>query len=138
MTLHKINLETSQHQQMIDISSHVNAAVQYAVKHNNFLDGLVLVYCPHTTAAITINENADPDVRHDLLMRLEDLYPWHHSGDQHGEGNSAAHLKASTLGASQMIPVRKGQMLLGTWQGIYFCEFDGPRSRSFFIKLIQG
>jgi len=138
LALHKINIETSQHQEMIDISTYVTAAVQCAVKQDNFQEGLVLVYCPHTTAAITINENADPDVRHDLLLRLEELHPWQHSGDRHGEGNSAAHLKASTLGASQMIPVSKGRLLLGTWQGIYFCEFDGPRPRTFYIKLIQG
>lgn len=138
MTLHKINLQTSQQQQMIDISSYVQAAVQSAAKQANFLEGLVLVYCPHTTAAITINENADPDVRHDLLMRLDELYPIKHPGDLHEEGNSAAHLKASTLGASQTVPVSRGHMLLGTWQGIYFCEFDGPRQRSFFIKLIQN
>lgn len=138
MTLHKISIQTSQPQQMIDISSHVHAAVKCAVKQEKFQEGLVVVYCPHTTAAITINENADPDVKHDLLMRLDELHPINHPGDQHEEGNSAAHLKASTLGASQVIPVSQGHTLLGTWQGIYFCEFDGPRARKFYIKLIQG
>ncbi len=131
MSLHKINLKTVQHQEMIEIT----ARVQEVISQENMAEGIVLVYCPHTTAAITINENADPDVRHDLLMRLDDLYPWFHPGDCHGEGNSAAHLKASTIGLSQLVPVTDGRMILGTWQGIYFCEFDGPRQRSFYIKV---
>ena len=86
-------------------------------------------------AISTINENADPDVVHDVLKRLDEIYPWTHPGDKHGEGNSAAHLKASTIGASELIPVIEGRLLLGTWQGIYFCEFDGPRQRSFYVKV---
>lgn len=129
--LHQVKLLTGQHEQMIDITSQV----QDLVRQVQVTSGMVLVYCPHTTAGITINENADPDVVHDILMRLDELYPWTHRGYLHGEGNSAAHLKASTIGMSQFIPVVDGRLLLGTWQGIYFCEFDGPRQRSFYVKV---
>lgn len=129
--LHQVKLLTGQHEQMIDITSQV----QDVIRQEKVTNGMVLVYCPHTTAGITINENADPDVVHDILMRLDELYPWTHPGYLHGEGNSAAHLKASTIGMSQLIPVADGRLLLGTWQGIYFCEFDGPRQRSFYVKV---
>ncbi|MGS0763649.1 secondary thiamine-phosphate synthase enzyme YjbQ [Syntrophomonas curvata] len=129
--LHRVKLTTGQHAQMIDIT----AQVQDAVRQEGVTEGMVLVYCPHTTAGITVNENADPDVVHDILMRLNELYPWKHPGYNHGEGNSAAHLKASTIGISQLVPVADGRLLLGTWQGIYFCEFDGPRQRSFYVKV---
>lgn len=129
--LHKVKLQTGKHAQMIDITAHI----QGLIKQEKVETGMALVYCPHTTAAITINENADPDVVHDILMRLEEMYPWTHSGDRHGEGNSAAHLKSSTIGASQLIPIADGRLLLGTWQGIYFCEFDGPRQRHFYVKV---
>lgn len=131
--LHKVKLQTGKHAQMIDIT----AQVQGIITQEKIDTGMVLVYCPHTTAAITINENADPDVIHDILMRLEEMYPWTHAGDRHGEGNSAAHLKSSTIGASQLIPIAEGRLVLGTWQGIYFCEFDGPRQRYFYVK-VQG
>lgn len=130
--LHRIKLATRQQAQMIDIT----AQVQEAVRQEKATEGMVLVFCPHTTAAITINENADPDVVRDILMRLDELYPWEHKGYRHSEGNSAAHLKASTIGSSQFIPISAGQLVLGTWQGIYFCEFDGPRQRSFFVKIV--
>jgi secondary thiamine-phosphate synthase enzyme len=118
---------------MIDIT----AQVQCIIKQNEIAEGMALVYCPHTTAAITINENADPDVVHDMLMTLNKIYPWTSPDYSHDEGNSAAHLKASTIGSSQLIPITKGKLLLGTWQGVYFCEFDGPRQRSFYLKLQQ-
>ncbi len=130
--LHKLQIQTEQHTQMIDITRNI----QDIIKQERIEEGMVLVYCPHTTAAITINENADPDVVHDILLRLNELYPWTHPGDRHGEGNSAAHLKASTIGTSELIPVSAGRLLLGTWQGVYFCEFDGPRPRSFYIKVV--
>ncbi|MEN6327969.1 MAG: secondary thiamine-phosphate synthase enzyme YjbQ [Syntrophomonas sp.] len=129
--LHQVKLQTGRHQQMLDIT----AQVQDIVTLEGIAEGFVQVYCPHTTAAVTINENADPDVVHDILMRLDEMYPWQHPGDKHGEGNSAAHLKASTIGASEMVPVSNGRLRLGTWQGIYFCEFDGPRSRTFYVKV---
>lgn len=132
--LHKVKLQTEKHQQMLDIT----AQVQDIIRQEAIQEGLVVIYCPHTTAAITINENADPDVVHDILLRLEEMYPWHHPRDRHGEGNSAAHLKASTLGSSELIPITAGRLALGTWQGIYFCEFDGPRQRTCYVKVIAG
>ncbi|MFE8700625.1 secondary thiamine-phosphate synthase enzyme YjbQ [Cytobacillus sp. FJAT-54145] len=116
---------------MIEVTQQVQDFVsEYQIK-----SGAVIVYCPHTTAGITINENADPDVKRDMLRRFDEVYPWDHELDRHMEGNTAAHMKASTVGASQHIIVTDGRLLLGTWQGVYFCEFDGPRTRSFYVKL---
>lgn len=134
MLLHKVKLTTGKHDQMLDIT----AQVQNIITQEQVQEGIALVYCPHTTAAITINENADPDVVHDIMLRLEEMYPWNHPRDRHGEGNSAAHLKASTLGSSELIPITAGCLVLGTWQGIYFCEFDGPRQRNCYVKVISG
>ena len=97
--------------------------------------GIAVVYCPHTTAGITINENADPDVVHDLLIGLNKAFP-DRAEFRHDEGNSAAHLKASTLGSSVTVIIEKGKSVLGTWQGIYFCEFDPPRNRKFYVKVM--
>ena len=97
--------------------------------------GMAVVYCPHTTAGITINENADPDVKHDLLLGLREAFPDRREF-RHAEGNSAAHLKSSCVGASQLVLIEDGHLLLGTWQGIYFCEFDGPRTRRFYVKVL--
>ena len=106
------------------------------LRESGIRDGLCVVYCPHTTAGITINENADPDVVRDLIFALEKTYP-DRAEFRHAEGNSAAHLRASAMGSSATIPVHGGKLLLGTWQGIYFCEFDGPRARRFYVQ-IQG
>ncbi len=97
--------------------------------------GVCNLFCQHTTAALTINENADPDVVRDVDQHLEQLIPWRNPEYQHMEGNSAAHIKSSLLGPSLTVPVENGKMLLGTWQSIYFCEFDGPRSRKVTIQL---
>lgn len=129
----KRSLQTNKRDQMIEITKDV----QQYIQGQRVKNGTVLVYCPHTTAGITINENADPDVVHDMLMRLDEVYPWEHPKYRHMEGNSASHLKASTVGASQTIIVEDRKLLLGTWQGIYFCEFDGPRNRNYFIKVIE-
>ena len=107
-----------------------------ALRESRIANGLCVVYCPHTTAGITINENADPDVVRDLIFALEKTYP-DRAEFRHSEGNSASHLKASVIGSSVTIPVRNGRLLLGTWQGVYFCEFDGPRARRFYVQ-IQG
>jgi secondary thiamine-phosphate synthase enzyme len=116
---------------MIDITSKVKSIVgQSGIK-----DGQALVFCPHTTAAITINENADPSVVDDILLTLEELIPQHRRGYRHSEGNSDAHVKSSLVGASVHLIIKNGDLLLGTWQGIYFCEFDGPRSRSFHMQI---
>jgi secondary thiamine-phosphate synthase enzyme len=112
----------------------ITAQVREAVRQSQVTDGLCLVYCPHTTAAITLNENADPDVVHDLLLALDRTYP-DRPEFRHSEGNSAAHLKSSCVGGSVTIPVAAGQLVLGTWQGVYFCEFDGPRTRRFLVQV---
>jgi secondary thiamine-phosphate synthase enzyme len=121
---------TKSRNQMIDITARVEAIVDKA----GIKDGDVTVYCPHTTAGVTINENADPDVGHDILLTLSELIPAGQPGYQHSEGNSDAHCKSSIVGCSKQILVKDGRLLLGTWQGIYFCEFDGPRSRKVFVQ----
>jgi len=114
----------------------VTNQVREALNESGVRDGSCLVYCPHTTAGITINENADPDVVRDLVFALEKAYP-DRPEFRHCEGNSAAHLKASVIGGSATVPVKDGRLMLGVWQGVYFCEFDGPRSRRFFVQ-VQG
>lgn len=113
----------------------ITAQVKIAVRESGVEEGLCVVYCPHTTAAITINENADPDVVRDLKLALADTFPDRREF-KHAEGNSAAHLKSSVIGASETIPVTGGAMALGTWQGIYFCEFDGPRHRKVYVQVV--
>lgn len=130
----KCKLKTNKRDEMIDITQEVQSIVQ----KENIEHGIVIVYCPHTTAGITINENADPDVVTDMLMRLDEVYPWHHPKYRHMEGNSAAHLKASTVGSSATVIIESGRLILGKWQGIYFCEFDGPRDRTYYVKVIKG
>jgi secondary thiamine-phosphate synthase enzyme len=124
-----LNLTTQKRCEMLDITREVQKAVTAAgISH-----GVVRLWVPHTTAAITINECADPDVPHDLLLALERMVPANQPGFRHGEGNSDAHLKSSMVGCSITIPVVDGQLLLGTWQGVFFCEFDGPRSRKLHV-----
>ena len=115
----------------------ITAKVREAITKSGVVNGICIVYCPHTTAGITINENADPDVIHDLLLGLDRAFPDRREF-LHAEGNSTAHLKASCMGASQTIIINEGRPLLGTWQGIYFCEFDGPRNRRFYVKTISS
>lgn len=128
-----LSVKTDRHTQMKDITS----LVRDAVRESGVKDGLCIVFIPHTTAAVTINENADPDVVRDLNMELGKIIPWE-DGYSHMEGNSAAHLKSSLVGASEKIIIENGRLLLGTWQGIYFCEYDGPRQRKAIIKIIEG
>ncbi|MBP2000540.1 secondary thiamine-phosphate synthase enzyme [Paenibacillus shirakamiensis] len=125
---------TSQRDEMREITRDI----RNAVKQTGIQEGLAVIYCPHTTAGIAINENADPDVKHDVLMRLDEVYPWQHPQYQHAEGNTASHLKSITSGPSQTVIIHQGELQLGRWQGIYFCEFDGPRQREFFLKCIEG
>ena len=108
------------------------------VKESGVAQGICLVYVPHTTAAVTINENADPDVKHDMLKKLSAMVPEREGYYRHGEGNSDSHVKAALLGPSVMLIVEGGRLVLGTWQGIYFCEFDGPRERTFHVKVMAG
>lgn len=132
--MHTLTISTQRRDEMIDITHKI---VQY-IQSTGVSDGQVLVYCPHTTAGITINENADPDVVRDVLRRLDEQYPWHHELDRHAEGNTAAHLKAITTGSSANVIIHGGKLVLGIWQGIYLCEFDGPRTRQVIIKVIKG
>jgi len=113
----------------------ITRAVVDAVRKSGLEAGLCVVYCPHTTAGITINENADPDVVKDVLHGLDKAFP-DRSEFCHAEGNSAAHLKASCIGSSVTLIVEKGTPVLGTWQGVYFCEFDGPRERKYHVKIL--
>ncbi|MCE7791456.1 secondary thiamine-phosphate synthase enzyme YjbQ [Salipaludibacillus sp. CUR1] len=132
--LKKLSLSTGSRDEMQDITNEV----QRVLDESGVNSGVVYVYCAHTTGGITINENADPDVKRDMIMRWDEVYPWHHEQYRHAEGNTASHLKASTVGASQAVIIDNGKLILGTWQGIYFCEFDGPRQRNVYIKVIEG
>lgn len=126
----KIDVSTRSRTEFIDITSRISDEL----KKTGVQNGACYVYMPHTTAGLTINENADPDVTRDILAGLTRLVPV--KGDyRHAEGNSDAHIKASLMGFSQMIPVIDGHLALGTWQGIYFCEFDGPRNRHFLVGV---
>lgn len=113
----------------------ITSNVERAIKESGVTDGICTVFCPHTTAGVTINENADPDVVRDLLFALDKIYP-DREEFRHAEGNSSAHLKASVMGSSITVIVEKGKLILGTWQGIYFCEFDGPRIRKYYVKVM--
>ncbi len=117
--------------EMVDITQQVARIVAAS----GIAGGEVVVYCPHTTAAITINENADPDVVHDILMTLDELLPQARAGYRHAEGNSDAHVKSSLVGCSETIILKGRTMLLGTWQAIFFCEFDGPRNRQVAVQV---
>ncbi|GMX60452.1 MULTISPECIES: secondary thiamine-phosphate synthase enzyme YjbQ [Paenibacillus] len=132
--IHTLHLHTKQRDEMIEITR----LIHDLLKQEQLEEGLAVIYCPHTTAGITIQENADPDVRHDVLMRLDEVYPWTHPKYRHAEGNTASHLKAITTGSSQTVLVAGSRLVLGRWQGIYFCEFDGPRERSCLVKFIRG
>ncbi len=129
-----LNLTTHRRSELIDITAEVRRAVSHLLAGGS---GLCLIYVPHTTAGVTINESADPDVARDILKMLEMLVPYE-AGYRHREGNSAAHIKTSLVGTSQTVAVEDGRPVLGTWQGIFFCEFDGPRSRKILLKCIPA
>lgn len=131
--VYTFGVKTGQRCAMINITKEV----QTVVKESGVKEGICVVFIPHTTAGITINENADPDVVRDFLMETDKIVPLY-DGYLHGEGNSAAHIKASMMGFSQTVIIEDGRLLLGTWQGIYFTEFDGPRSRKVNVKIIEG
>jgi secondary thiamine-phosphate synthase enzyme len=128
-----IQLQTKKHTEMIDVTSQISVIIPHGMD-----SGICVVFSKHTTAGLTINENADPDVTRDIIVTLEKLVPWSNSSYLHSEGNSAAHVKASLMGFSLTIPVRNGRLNLGTWQGVYFCEFDGPRNRTVSVEFIKG
>ena len=127
-----IQIRTSVKTDLIDITR----SVEEAVRKSGLMDGICWVYVPHTTAAVTINENADPSVSSDILMELNKIVPFQ-DRYQHAEGNSPAHIKASLIGSSVTVFVESGRLVLGTWQGIFFCEFDGPRNRQVFVKVLK-
>ncbi len=129
----ELKIETSSRTQFIDITPRVSEAVAAS----GIRDGICVVFTPHTTAAITINENADPSVKSDITRKLNEVYP-REDGYDHAEGNSDSHIKSSLVGCSETLIVREGKLLLGTWQGIMFCEFDGRRTRRVFVKTIAG
>jgi len=124
----ELQTKTCKHTEFINISG----LIQSALKDLKIINGAVTIFVPHTTAGIMINENADPDVLTDIELALERIVPWN-GNYHHGEGNAAAHVKASLLGSSVQVPVEKGRLCLGTWQSIFFCEFDGPRQRKIWL-----
>jgi secondary thiamine-phosphate synthase enzyme len=127
-----LDIRTPSRTAMVDIT----ARVSEIVAGDGRSEGVCTVFIPHTTAGVTINENADPDVVADILKEINKIVPFN-DGYEHGEGNSAAHIKASLFGSSVQVPVEGGRLMLGTWQGIYFCEFDGPRSRKAYIQFFS-
>jgi secondary thiamine-phosphate synthase enzyme len=132
MQYQTIRVQTQERNTFIDISRSVEEAVQ----NSPYESGIVCVFTPHTTAAVTINENADPDVLHDLTYKIKALIPEHDGNYRHAEGNSDSHLKSSLFSPSLTLIFENKKCVLGTWQGIYFCEFDGPRTRKVYMKII--
>jgi len=128
-----LGISTSARSQMVDITQEVAAAVL----ESGVTRGVCRVFVPHTTAAVTINESADPDVAADILAALDGLVPWN-GGYRHGEGNSAAHIKASLVGPELTLLVEDGRLVLGTWQGVFLCEFDGPRKRKVLVRVDEA
>ncbi|HOJ94572.1 MAG TPA: secondary thiamine-phosphate synthase enzyme YjbQ [Fervidobacterium nodosum] len=131
--LKKIDISTSKRIEFLDITS----IVSNIVSESNVKEGICLVYVPHTTCGLTINEHADPSVVSDIINHVNKLVPYN-SDYKHLEGNSDAHIKASIFGSSLSIIISNGKLLLGTWQGIFLCEFDGPRKRNVYIKILEG
>lgn len=131
--LKQFTVKTGSRCQMIDITGQVRSVL----RDTGYASGMCQVYVPHTTAGITINENADPDVPRDILATLERLVPLH-GNYRHSEGNSDAHVKASLMGSSQTVFFENGTLVLGTWQSLFFCEFDGPRTRSVYVQVTPG
>ncbi len=130
--MNELSLQTSTREEMVDIT----ALVQNAVIESGVVNGLAICFVPHTTAGVTINENADPDVTRDMLHKLHRLIP-QEDGYLHAEGNSDAHIKTSLIGSSEQILIEQGQLVLGHWQGIQFCEFDGPRKRRIIVRIVS-
>jgi len=125
-------IKSQKRTQLIDITSNIQDIVCSA----GIGQGLCMLYVPHTTAAVTINESADPSVKDDILMIIDTIIPWK-AGYRHLEGNSAAHIKSTIIGPSELIAIENDRLVLGTWQGIFFCEFDGPRNRKVHVRLIK-
>ena len=133
MSFHELTVPTHNRTELVDVTSRIAKLV----KETKVQNGLLALFVPHTTAAVTINENADPSVQDDLLAELNRLVPF--TGPyKHTEGNSAAHVKSTLVGPSQTVFIEDGRLVLGTWQGLYLCEFDGPRTRKIWVKIISG
>ncbi len=131
MGLYKHEIQTQRRQQFIDITKIIENDLDIE-------EGICVVYTPHTTCGITVNENCDPAVCNDMIYGFEKVFPTNDQFYHHAEGNSSAHMKSSTFGCNQTFIVSEGRLLLGIWQGIYLCEFDGPRNRTFYVKTIRG
>lgn len=134
MFLYEHTISTKNAQQM----SKVTNMIREDISKSGVKEGVIIVFSPHTTAGFTINENADPDVVHDMLLGFEKVFPTEQDFYQHMEGNSHAHMKTSMVGPSQTMILHNGEIVLGIWQDLYFCEFDGPRNRKFYVKIIEG
>jgi len=130
----ELTVNTRETTEFVDITRDIQQLISSSAPGAN---GFCFIFVPHTTAAVTINENADPSVKGDILKVLNDIVPWD-AGYRHLEGNSAAHIKSTLVGSSQWVTVEDGRLNLGTWQGIYFCEFDGPRTRRVHVRLMNG
>ncbi|MBC8392490.1 MAG: YjbQ family protein [Deltaproteobacteria bacterium] len=126
-------VKTKAKTELIDVTSEIEALV----RSSGINEGLCMLYVPHTTAAVTINESADPSVKSDILMILNKVIPWD-AGYRHLEGNSPAHIKSTLVGPSELIAIENGRLVLGTWQGIFFCEFDGPRTRKLHVRFLKS
>jgi len=130
--MQQLQITTSQHTELQDITAKIQSSIP------DDYTGSLLIYTPHTTVAIMVNEGADPAVQGDIIAMLEHLVPWKYETFQHAEGNSAAHIKAMLVGNDQMLIVNQGRLQLGTWEKIFFCEFDGPRTRKIWVQLHQS
>jgi secondary thiamine-phosphate synthase enzyme len=128
-----LSVKTHEATELIDITTNINRLVQ----ESGVDQGLCMLYVPHTTAAVTINESADPSVKSDMLMIINQIIPWE-ANYRHLEGNSAAHIKTTLVGSSELIAIENQRLVLGTWQGIFFCEFDGPRNRKLQVRILGG
>jgi secondary thiamine-phosphate synthase enzyme len=133
MSTTSLTIETTKRVEMVDVTERI----QQLVQQQSVEDGFVIIHIPHTTAGITLNEHADPDVKHDILRKLDAVVPQMESYYQHDEGNSDAHIKASLMGSSATVLIDNGRLLLGRWQGVFFCEFDGPRERRMNVKIVS-
>jgi secondary thiamine-phosphate synthase enzyme len=127
-----LSVKTRERTELIDITSDINKLIQ----KSGIVQGLCMIFVPHTTAAVTINESADPSVKSDILKVLNQIIPWE-ANYRHLEGNSPAHIKSTLVGSSELIAIDNQRLILGTWQGIFFCEFDGPRNRKLHVRIME-
>ncbi len=132
MSLHSIEVRSTRREELIDVTAQLEALL----REHQVDAGLMTVYCPHSTAAITINENSEPEVRDDMLLMLRRIAP-KEGGYRHAEGNADAHMKSTIVGVSATVPIEKGMMLLGHWQAVFLCEFDGPRTRKILVQILR-